>query len=307
MSRFTTFCLVLAGMQCTCLGGYSQEFRLERHADRVNIFHGKQPVAVYVFSDREILRPYLAHLKTPGGIQSSRNHPPLKADDQDHATMHPGIWMAFGDLNGLDFWRNRAKVNNQSLKLQTSSNRASLTAQNEYRDQGGVTCMEECRISFYRIKSGYLISWDSRFHSGKDFYFGDQEEMGLGMRLATPIAEKRGGRMIDSEGRKSARQIWGNTARWIDYHAIIDQQLVGQMLIPHPGNFRPSWMHARNYGFVAANPFGRHAFGKGKKSRVQVKAGDSLRLRYGILLHSSDERKLPDFDAAYQAYLSVSK
>ena len=46
-------------------------------------------------------------------------------------------------------------------------------------------------------------------------------------------------------------------------------------------------MHARDYGFLAANPFGRSAFGKGEKSKVVVEPGEPLRLRYGLLLHST--------------------
>ena len=64
----------------------------------------------------------------------------------------------------------------------------------------------------------------------------------------------------------------------------------------HPANFRPSWFHARDYGLLLANPFGRKAFGKGDASKVVVKRGGTLRLRYGVLLHARPEgslRRLP--------------
>jgi hypothetical protein len=46
-------------------------------------------------------------------------------------------------------------------------------------------------------------------------------------------------------------------------------------------------MHARDYGFVAANPFGRKAMKKGTASKVVVNPGETLHLQYAIWIHSS--------------------
>ena len=70
----------------------------------------------------------------------------------------------------------------------------------------------------------------------------------------------------------------------------------------HPGNFRPSWLHTRDYGVIVGNPFGRDAFGKGEKSKVVVRPGDTLRLRYGVLLHAGR----PDLPGAYAEYLRLT-
>src|SRR5262245_8041463 len=65
----------------------------------------------YVFRDPDIRRPFLAHVQAPNGVQVTRNHPPIEGQDAtDHPTMHPGIWLAFSDLAGQDFWRNEAAV-----------------------------------------------------------------------------------------------------------------------------------------------------------------------------------------------------
>ena len=78
-------------------------------------------------------------------------------------------------------------------------------------------------------------------------------------------------------------------------------------LMGHPENFRPCWMHARDYGFIAANPFGRNAFGKGEPSRVIVKPGESLRLRYGVLLHASPADRPADVHEAFKEYVRIAK
>jgi len=50
-----------------------------------------------------------------------------------------------------------------------------------------------------------------------------------------------------------------------------------------------------------ANPFGRHAFGKGEKSQVIVKRGESFRLRFGILIHAGAREDSVDLQRAYEA------
>ncbi len=87
------------------------QFHAETKSDRVTITHGNAPVADFVFSDQKIFRPYFASVQSSDGIQVTRNHPPIAGKDAtDHETMHPGIWLGFGDINGSDFWRNRGRI-----------------------------------------------------------------------------------------------------------------------------------------------------------------------------------------------------
>ena len=132
--------------------------------------------------------------------------------------------------------------------------------------------------------------------------------MGLGIRVATPIAARQGGQILDSEGRKNERNVWGRQALWCDYRGTIQGQRVGITLMPDPANFRRCWYHARDYGFLAANPFGRNPLTGGAKSKVIVKAGDPFRLRYGVLIHSAAKRDKPiNLQAAYLDYIRNSK
>ncbi len=147
-------------------------------------------------------------------------------------------------------------------------------------------CEERCRITIRVAPAGTFILWDSRFTGPRDFYFGDQEEMGLGVRVATPLAVKNGGRITNSDGLVDEEQVWGKQAAWCDYSGTVDGSPLGVMLVPDPKNFRPAWFHARDYGFVAANPFGRRAFTGSELSKVAVDAGDTLRLRFAVLVHS---------------------
>ncbi|MEX0678687.1 MAG: PmoA family protein [Pirellulales bacterium] len=272
--------------------------------DSLQIKIAGRPFATYVFRDDKIPRPYLGHVRAPDGTQVTRNHPPVEGQDAtDHDTFHPGIWLAFGDLSGADFWRNKATVKHLEFveKPAADSGGGRFAVKNRYLSGDKTICDELCRIAIRVRPSGYLVVWDSQFSGPDDFYFGDQEELGLGVRVATPLAVKNGGRMTNSNGLVNEKQIWGKQADWCDYSGTIDGRPLGILLVPDPRNFRSSWFHARDYGFLAANPFGRKAFTGGAKSKVTVGKGESLRLRYAVLIHSGPI----DLQAANRDALSV--
>lgn len=257
--------------------------------DRLEIRVGARPFATYVFRDARIPRPYFAHVRAPDGVQVTRNLPPVAGVDRtDHDTLHPGIWMAFGDLDGTDFWRNKGTVVHVGFDEEptTSGDEGRFRVKNRYQDGSRIVCQELCRIRIVPSRTQTLLIWDSTFFGEREFAFGDQEEMGLGVRVATPLAVANGGTLTNAEGLKNEKELWGKPSDWCDYSGLIADRPVGIMLLADPRNFRRSWFHARDYGFVAANPFGRRAFTKGEVSRVAVEPGKPLRLRYAVVVHS---------------------
>ena len=282
---------------------------LVQESGKITVMIGGEPMATYCYADESILRPYFAQVRAPGSVQVTRNQPPIEGQDSiDHAKLHPGIWMAFGDLDGGDFWRNRGRVVHEDFVEQPKGglNKGSFAVRNRYERKDGTTvCHELCRYKILVRPNGYMLLWDSIFSGKKEFFFGDQEEMGLGVRVASPITVKAGGEMLDSGGRVGPQQIWGKTANWCDYSGVIGGQYVGMTIMADSANFRPSWLHARDYGLLVANPFGRKAFTGGEPSRVVVRPGKTFRLRYGVLLHTGPIGSGPDLQAAYNDFLEL--
>ena len=62
--------------------------------------------------------------------------------------------------------------------------------------------------------------------------------------------------MTDADGRSGGSAIWGQQTDWVDYSGTIDGRYVGVLIVPHKRNFARCWWHARDYGLLAANPFG---------------------------------------------------
>ncbi len=126
----------------------------------------------------------------------------------------------------------------------------------------------------------------------KQVTFGDTKEGTFAMRLAPTLrltgAVARGSAR-NSEG-VTGKDVWGKRARWIEYSGPIGGEIVGVVIFDHPDNPRhPTWWHAREYGLVAANPFGRRAFqGSSQQAGdLVIQKGESIRMRYRIVIHDA--------------------
>lgn len=312
--------LWVAYVSLHCCADVKAELRATVSDEQIDLLEDDQLIAAYVYGDPKIGRPYFAHLHAPGGVQVSRNHPPIAGKDKtDHAEFHPGLWLAFGDLSGADNWRLKAKVAHARLVQSpiAGENYVAFAVENRYltAEQGPETiCKELCRYELHATSSGYLLTWDCTFSGDREFWFGDQEEMGLGVRLATPLRVENKddnlppgtGTILDSQGRRNAAEVWGTSSNWVDYFGSLGETPAGIAIFCHPKNFRPTYFHARDYGFITANPFATAAFKLGPPSRTVVKPGGSLRLRYGVLLHAGEQLDAAALDDAYQRYVRLA-
>jgi len=310
-------CLILMGLLINLFGCAEESSKsvvsFKQKPGKLFIFIDDDPFATYVYEDSAITRPYFAHVKTPCGIQATRNHPPKPDDPQDHQTFHPGIWMSFGDISGNDYWRLKQKVEHEMFVEQPEGgvNRGTFTVRNYYMDNDDKTRLlaELVEYTILVRPSGYLLLWESTFTSDEaDFTFGDQEEMGLGIRVNTKISVQYGqGHITNAEGMKDEKGTWGKSSNWIDYSGRINDEYIGVVIMPDPENFRPSWFHSRDYGYIAANPFGREAMKQGEKSAVTVKKGEKFHLGYGVLVYCNTGGTKINIDNAYRDYLDVIK
>ena len=267
----------------------------EKKPDRLILKHGDQPVGEFVFADTSTLRPFFANLRAPGGIPVTRTWPPVAGvDPMDHADMHPGVWLAFGDISGQDFWRNKATIQHESFVTAPmwKEDHLEFATQSSLIASDG-TPMAAMRCDFTLAPGGHELhlTWAAAITPVMDgFYFGDQEEMGFGVRIATPLIEKNGGLITSSSGQTTAKVTWGQPAAWCDNSRTLDGIRIGAKILPDPANFRPSWWHNRDYGLFVANPFGRAAMKQGKESRIEVKKGETFRLKFTLILSAEEVR-----------------
>lgn len=288
--------------------GDPKGFSFRDRKDQLEIHFGEQRIATYLKRHDHLTRRALVNVTTPGGIQVTRNFPPRKPEDIDpgynaesgiiHPHMHPGIWLSFGDVDGNDYWRLKAKVVFDGFIKSPAGDKASgsFSVKNRFMSKDGkrMVCNEVTHYRFDRVSEGLLLKIVAEYQSSEnDFYFGDQEESGLAVRVASPIRVQGGnGTIINDRGEKNGAQVWGKEAKWFDYFGEIDGQQVGVMVVPNPQNPRPSWLHARDYGVIVTNPF--HKQPKERREpyvKTHVKRGETFRLSYAILIHEAPADK----------------
>ncbi len=257
ISRLVCLAATLTG---TCqVRAEPPRFSIEASRSSLVIKLGDQSIATYYVKHDLVARPFFAHINTPSGIQVSRNFPPIEGTDPtDHPMMHPGIWLAFANINGVNFWHNNdGRVVHAGFETQPESGEAVRFATRErYVDADGMDiCRSVTRYEIIAVPSGWMLLTDTSIQSDDELVFVVKEEMGLGMRLATPISVKGGGgSILNSAGDRDERGTWGKPDRWWDYFGIINDRQVGMMLASSPDN-PPIWSHSRDYGLLVANPF----------------------------------------------------
>lgn len=276
--------------------------------DRLVIRDAGQPAATYVFRDPDTLRPHFQNVHAPDGRLVTRRHPAQAPDLVDHPTMHPGLWMAFGDINGQDFWRNKARIEHVRFidDPRLKDGRLHFATENRLvATDGGVMGTQRSRFTVWREADAHWIVWEASLRAGgKALVFGAQEEMGLGVRLTGGLIEKNGpGVVVNSTGDRGAKAAWGKVADWCEYSAVIDGRRIGAGIFPDPANPQRTWWHVRDYGLMLANSFGPLVLPPEAEGRVTVKPGDELRLRFGVRFFSQPASEPEDAAAAYRKFV----
>ncbi|QEF98926.1 Cytochrome c [Stieleria maiorica] len=323
--------------------GYRDGFWFQDNGDSLNIHFAGQQVATYLKDHPKLTRRALVNVTTPGGIRVTRNYPPRKPDDIDpgygaedgiiHPHMHPGIWLGFGDVDGNDYWRLQSRVafdrfiqppsgdrnsgyfvtrnlllrKDATKETRRNSERDSLsTVETSGYQDDEVVCVETTRYHFENVPEGLLLRLDAEYRSDDhDFYFGDQEESGLAVRVASPIRVQGGnGTILNDRGERNGAQVWGKQAKWFDYFGTVGDREVGILVVPSPDNPRPSWLHARDYGVIVTNPFPKQPKERREPYvKTWVKRGECYNLSYAILIHDLPADKPIDRDHVAESLL----
>jgi hypothetical protein len=257
----------------------------------------------------------------PHEISITRNWP-LKKDTRGEAHDHPhqkSMWFTHGDVNGVDFWTELPTsgriVQTKLVRAKAEKDRAFIETENDWQDAKGKVLLSDTRLlTFSTVSGGRVIDWRIDLHASKGpVTFGDTKEGSLGIRTRPELqlanvpdqgVTAAKGHAMNSEGAKDL-DIWGKRANWLDYWAEIDGKTVGVAVFDHPENSRhPTWWHARDYGLIAANPFGIHDFEKNKPAdagNLTIADGKSITLRYRFVFHEGTPEKAKIADL-YEEY-----
>jgi hypothetical protein len=272
-------------------------------SDQVSIEIDGQPFSTFYIGHSQA-KPFLAPLRTSSSVIVTRRWPmeTIPGESRDHPH-HRGLFIGYGDINGINFWENdpaskpspeNPQVKGKLLVQKVQISRpGTIVATIDWNAPDGATVLgEQWTLTFYAKPADVrMLDVETVLTAKQEARFGDTKEGFFAIRVEDSMAGKNGGVLRSSNGATGEKNVWGKRADWVDYSGTVDGQKVGILVFDNPGNYNhpPRW-HARDYGLFAVNPFGVKEFDPESKDTggYDLKAGDHLRFRYRVIVHSGD-------------------
>jgi hypothetical protein len=318
---------ILVSFSCNSRKGNNQNTEIKLVTNtvekRTDILIDGKLFTSFIWPDN-VYKPVLYPVITSSGTEVTRGFPlkPRLGEQVDH--LHQvGIWLNYGNVNGLDFWGNGyrgvkepkgGEIKHVSIdRIQSRNNEGSfVSAEDWLAPDGKVLLKEKTEYHFIADGSNRIIDRITTLTAQDTaVVFRDTKEGMFGMRVARQLEmpSPSGVILIDSTGNPSATKdtlnlgvtgnykssegltgdaVWGTRARWMNLSGNIGDEKVSIVMCDHPKNpGYPTYWHARGYGLFSANPLGWKDFTKGKEEfNFTIPAKKSAKFRYRVIISS---------------------
>lgn len=282
---------------------------------RVQVFPLPHSISSFQLDGKELtashydaadMRPFWHPILTSQGINLVRMGHPYDPVSHSH---HNGVWISHNDVNGIDFWGDKARVQGRIItqrvdRYEDADDSAYMIQTNHWvraADQE-IQLIETRRSEVVPLDGArsWLLIIDLEFAApkGKTSVFNPTFFGLVGVRVAKTIGvHDGGGRILNSEGQVNEEQVFRQSAHWCDYSGRITNAsdgFGGLTLMNHPSNPQhPTAFHVRNDGWMCACTTPEKA--------VTVTDTQKLRLRYGLWVHDGVSTRAQS-DAQWQAF-----
>lgn len=290
---------------------------------KIDVLADGQPFTSFCWYD-SVYKPILYPVYTSTGTEITRGFPlnPKPGESTDHRHQ-VGIWLNYGNVNGLDFWGNGSEgkwgvrsgqikhLNIEKMLVEDGS--GSFITNESWIDSVGNELLAE-KTEYHFMASGTIRIIDriTTLTATRDTVkFKDTKEGMFGIRVARQLQlptkedivlkEAKGGTTTvkamtnddingnyrSSEGI-SGEAVWSTRAKWMDLYGSIGDEKISLIVCDHPKNQSyPTYWHARGYGLFSANPLGASDFTEGKEIlNFKIPAGKSTTFRYRVIINS---------------------
>jgi hypothetical protein len=247
--------------------------------------------------------PYFSHLAGPlTGL-------PLTTESSLPFPHHRGLWLGCDPLNEGDYWTDSELSRGQirSVDLQVGEITAtSIEIHNRcnwIRREAASPLVDERRILF-QVPSDTvrLIDFDIRLTALEPISVARAKHSFFALRAAPDLAPLGGGRLENSAGDIGEAGTSGKPANWCSYYgprAGNKEAVEGIAVMDHPENpWSPCPWFTRDYGHLSPSPFNF------LERPWQLAAGDSIRLRYRVVLHAGTPQQVA-LDEIYRRWLNI--
>ena len=314
ITKSLTLVFLIALNSLVASPAFSQgHFALTKTDDGVTVSIGEDLFTRLITTDET--KPLLYPVFGPNQVPMTRGFPLEEKDGEAHDhPHHKSVWVGH-EVNGMDFWANRDGIIRFDSIAEFDQDRDSFTVQSSWISKEGEArvCTVLTKYHFGFDETSRWIDVTNTFKATDgDLTFDDTKEGLFAIRSHSDLrlspSKKDGvnevfGQAINSEG-VTGKEIWGKAAKWVSYWGEVEGEMAGFAILDHPTNFRhPTHWHAREYGLVAANPFGLHHFTGADKGTGEhtVEAGESLTFRHRLVLYSGDHESA-NIDDRFNSY-----
>lgn len=300
--------------------------------NKVDVLIGNDLFTSYIYPNT-IKKPVLWPVITAEGNEITRQYPMKnKSGERVDHPHHIGVWLNYGDVNGLDFWNNseaipkeKAKdygtIYHETVEKTESGREGNLVTTASWKNNDNKTLLNE-RSEFTFSVDGdtriidrctYLkaVNGEVKITDNKEGMFAIRvtRELELPATGKLKMIDSHGnvtevdaaegnvatGDYLSSEGVKGG-EVWATRARWMKLYGTVNGEQVAVVIFDHPANpGYPTYWHARGYGLFSANTLGQEVFSKGKeKMNFVLQDGETTTFRYRLAVFSGNptEREL---------------
>jgi len=299
----------------------------DQDGGKVDVRIGEELFTSYIYSDG--YKPFLYPIFTSQRNPITRGYPiePRPGESTDHPHQ-VGLWLNYGDVNGLDFWNNSERISDDRryrygtivhtdiVNMENNGDKGVLEVEKHWLSPGGdVLIVENTKYHFSVENEGESI--DKRIidritrltAQSMDITFTDNKEGMLGLRLARELEhpdehDDATGMYLSSEGL-TGHDVWGTRSKWMSLNGQIGEEMVSVTIFDHPGNVGyPTYWHARGYGLYAANPLGmKEMSGGAEELNYQLAHGESLIFMHRVMISSGKHTTTEELERYWQSWI----
>jgi hypothetical protein len=315
------FFTIILFYQC----GNSQQIKLEvdDSEKKVDVLIDGQLFTSYIYPEN-VKKPVLWPVVSPAGNILTRSYPMInKEGDRTDHPHHVGVWLNYGDVNGLDFWNNSeaippekrdgyGTIYHQAVKkAKSGKGKAVLKTESVWKSPDNQSMLAEETDFTFRAKENLRIIDrtttlkalidEVKFTDNKEGMFAIRvaRELELPTDKPTILMDAHGnatevkkmdntlvkGNYRSADGIEGGK-VWGTRCRWMKLSSEINGEPVSLVIIDHPNNVGyPTYWHARDYGLFAANTLGQKIFSNGENElNFSMKKGETVTFKYRLVV-----------------------
>ncbi len=149
---------------------------------------------------------------------------------------------------------------------------------------GRLAARELRTLDIAKDESVFVIDVRSQLSAADwDLSLGPTRHAYFNVRVAESMAVTSGGMVQDDRGREGGAAVSGSGARWVDYSGPVGGgNQAGIAVFPDPRDHADPFWFVSDWGVVTVGPF--------RKERRDIRQGESMVLRYRVLVHDGDAR-----------------